>query len=43
VFTFGDREDVIEQSGYVDEGYLVYGGSAYGNGERDPVVQHFKD
>ncbi|CEL08619.1 hypothetical protein ASPCAL11767 [Aspergillus calidoustus] len=42
VFTFGDREDVIEQSGSVDEGYLVYGGSAYGNGERDPLVQHFK-
>ncbi|KAL2784679.1 Cupredoxin [Aspergillus keveii] len=43
VFTFGDREDVIEQSGPVAEGYLVYGGEAYGNGERDPVVQHFKD
>ncbi|KAL4931773.1 Cupredoxin [Aspergillus undulatus] len=42
VFTFGDREDIIAQSGPVDEGYLVYGGSAYGNATRAPLAQHFK-
>ncbi|KAL4807470.1 Cupredoxin [Aspergillus unguis] len=43
VFTFGGREDILGQSGPVDDGYLTYGGSAYGNAERDPLVQHFKD
>ncbi|KAL4883583.1 Cupredoxin [Aspergillus karnatakaensis] len=42
VFTFGDREDILAQSGPVSEGYLLYGGSAYGNATRDPVAQQFK-
>ncbi|KAL5338357.1 Cupredoxin [Aspergillus crustosus] len=43
VFTFGDRDDILAQSGPVNEGYLVYGGSAYGNATRAPLAQHFKD
>ncbi|KAL2819622.1 Cupredoxin [Aspergillus cavernicola] len=42
VFTFGDREDILAQSGPVDGGYLTYGGSAYGNATSAPFVQHFK-
>ncbi|KAL2867486.1 Cupredoxin [Aspergillus lucknowensis] len=43
VFTFGDREDILAQSGPVDAGYLTYGGSAYGSETKAPVVQHFKN
>ena len=43
VFTFGDRGDIISQSGFVDSSYLVYGGEAYGNGSHSPVVRHFYD
>ncbi|KAL4950911.1 Cupredoxin [Aspergillus filifer] len=42
VFTFGNREDMLAVSGPVEEGYLTYGGSAYGNATRDPMAQHFK-
>ncbi|CAI7632070.1 unnamed protein product [Penicillium pancosmium] len=41
VFMFGDREDVLSQSGPVEAGYLTYGGSAYGNATHSPVVRHF--
>jgi L-ascorbate oxidase len=41
VFTFGDREDILAKTGKVDDGYLTYGGSAYGNGTWDPMVQDF--
>ncbi|KAL4865120.1 hypothetical protein BDV12DRAFT_188377 [Aspergillus spectabilis] len=43
VFTFGDRDDILAQSGPVSEGYLTYGGSAYGNATRAPLAQHFKN
>ncbi|KAJ5575426.1 hypothetical protein N7450_009325 [Penicillium hetheringtonii] len=43
VFTFGDRQDIILQSGFVDDSYLIYGGSAYGNETHSPVVRHFYD
>ncbi|KAF9892042.1 hypothetical protein FE257_002448 [Aspergillus nanangensis] len=42
VFTFGDRADVLAQSGGVDQAYLVYGGEAYGNETWAPHVQEFK-
>ncbi|KAL4917426.1 Cupredoxin [Aspergillus aurantiobrunneus] len=42
VFTFGNREDILAQSGAVDAGYLTYGGSAYGNASWAPLAQHFK-
>ncbi|KAL4746345.1 hypothetical protein BDW72DRAFT_207440 [Aspergillus terricola var. indicus] len=42
VFTFGDREEILAKTGQVDDGYLTYGGSAYGNGTWDPIVQHFE-
>jgi len=41
VFTFGDLADIVAQSGPIDNGYLTYGGSAYGNETFWPVVQHF--
>lgn len=41
VFVFGDRENIIAQSGPVDSGYLTYGGSAYGNTTHSPVVRHY--
>lgn len=41
VFTFGDRQNILAQSGQVDAGYLTYGGSVYGNSTHSPVVQHF--
>ncbi|CAG8262656.1 unnamed protein product [Penicillium olsonii] len=41
VFAFGDQEAVMAQSGSIDGGYLVYGGSAYGNSTYNPLVQHF--
>ncbi|KAJ6146893.1 hypothetical protein N7497_008875 [Penicillium chrysogenum] len=43
VFAFGDEADIRAQSGPVDEGYLTYGGSAYGNATHYPLVQHFYD
>lgn len=43
VFTFGDLADIVARSGPVDNGYLTYGGSAYGNGTHWPAVQHFFD
>lgn len=43
VFTFGNREDIVANSGPVDAGYLTYGGSAYGNATRAPLAQHFND
>lgn len=43
VFIFGDRNDVMTQSGPVDGGYLTYGGSAYGNTTHFPVVRHYFD
>ncbi|KAL4994100.1 Cupredoxin [Aspergillus recurvatus] len=42
VFTFGDRDEILEKTGQVDEGYLTYGGSAYGNRTWDPVAQQFE-
>ncbi|CAG8083478.1 unnamed protein product [Penicillium salamii] len=41
VFAFGDQEAVMAQSGPIEGGYLVYGGSAYGNSTYSPLVQHF--
>ncbi|OGE47865.1 hypothetical protein PENARI_c035G09877 [Penicillium arizonense] len=43
VFAFGDQAAIIAQSDPVDEGYLTYGGSAYGNATYHPLVQHFFD
>ncbi|CAG7976309.1 unnamed protein product [Penicillium nalgiovense] len=43
VFAFGDQADIRAQSGPVDEGYLTYGGSVYGNATHYPLVQHFYD
>lgn len=41
VFAFGDEATMKAQSGPVEEGYLTYGGSAYGNSTHSPLVQHF--
>ncbi|KAJ5297898.1 hypothetical protein N7508_008147 [Penicillium antarcticum] len=41
VFAFGNRSDITVQSDPVDEGYLTFGGSAYGNVSYDPLVRHF--
>ncbi|KAJ5820340.1 hypothetical protein N7474_005931 [Penicillium riverlandense] len=43
VFAFGDQTAIRAQSGPVDNGYLTYGGSAYGNATYYPLVQHFFD
>ncbi|GIJ91150.1 hypothetical protein Asppvi_010115 [Aspergillus pseudoviridinutans] len=41
VFSFGNQTAIKAQSAPVDEGYLTYGGSAYGNVTYFPLVQHF--
>ncbi|KAJ4149869.1 hypothetical protein LMH87_010647 [Akanthomyces muscarius] len=41
VFVFGNEEDIKEQAGPVADGYLTYGGSAYGNSKRSPEVRHY--
>jgi L-ascorbate oxidase len=43
VFAFGNQTDILAQSDPVDEGYLTYGGSVYGNATYHPLVQHFFD
>ncbi|KOC11253.1 putative laccase [Aspergillus flavus AF70] len=40
-FAFGDQTAIKAQSGTPAEGYLTYGGSAYGNVTHFPPVKHF--
>ncbi|KAE8381839.1 Cupredoxin, partial [Aspergillus bertholletiae] len=40
-FVFGDQTAIKAQSGTPNEGYLTYGGSAYGNATHSPPVKHF--
>ncbi|PNS18161.1 Iron transport multicopper oxidase [Sphaceloma murrayae] len=45
VWVFGDAEEILTRfprAPFV-QGYLEFGGSAYGNGDRDPVVNHYFD
>jgi hypothetical protein len=42
VWVFGNIEDILEEipQPYID-GYLQYGGSAYGNDTYDPLMMHW--
>ena len=41
VWVFGDAKEVMQIPFPDIQGYLVYGGEAYGNATHDPVVNHF--
>ena len=41
VFAFGNQADIKAQAGPISQGYLTYGGSAYGNDIHHPIVRHF--
>jgi L-ascorbate oxidase len=43
VWVFGDSSDILKVEPDVAEGYLTYGGSAYGNETHDPNVMHWFD
>lgn len=43
VFVFGDREQIVRQTGTASYGYLTFGGPAYGNSSHWPEVMHFFD
>ncbi|KAI9733903.1 MAG: hypothetical protein M1834_002558 [Cirrosporium novae-zelandiae] len=40
VWVMGTREQILGQSDPADQGYLTYGGDAYGNDTYDPLVRH---
>ncbi|KAL1966534.1 hypothetical protein VTN77DRAFT_4456 [Rasamsonia byssochlamydoides] len=41
VFVFGDKEQIVRQTGTASYGYLTFGGPAYGNSTHWPEVVHF--
>lgn len=43
VFVFGDKEQIVRQTGTASYGYLTFGGPAYGNGTHWPEVMHYFD
>ena len=44
VWLFGDAEDILKVPKPMVEGYLIYGGGAYGNVTHDAcVVHHYGD
>jgi len=44
IWVFGNETEVLGKVGFPEvEGYLVYGGNAYGNESHSPQMVHFKD
>lgn len=43
VWVFGDTADILKLPRPEVEGYLVYGGGAYGNVTHDPEVVHWDE
>lgn len=43
VWVFGDAEQVMALPKAAVEGYLTYGGDAYGNSSHAPDVVHFSE
>lgn len=40
VWVFGDTSDILKYPKPLVEGYLTYGGGAYGNNTHDPEMIH---